>query len=270
MVEVEMREDLERGPGYWKFNTSLLKDSAYVERIREAWGEMRGHKGEFKDRAEWWNCAKSLVRTISVDYAKKEREKRARMVRALERNQVRLKGEMENGHGSQMVHEELAWVELRLREEEDRKAEGYRIRSRMLHFESGEPGIANFRRMEKTGSKRNLISALRDEAGKLKRGAEGVGSVAHDFYTGLLSKGDTEMGTQDSFLREVDVGLTDEQGERCDAMITHGEAKAVLWKMSPESRLGLMGFRRSSGASSGMMWWVILWRLLIGCVQLAV
>jgi hypothetical protein len=167
-VEVEMRENLERESGYWKFNTSLLKDSAYVEQIREAWGEMRGRKGEFEDRAEWWDCAKSLVRTISVDHAKKEREKGARMVRALERDQVHLKEEMENGHGSQMAHEELAWVESQLREEEDRKVEGYRIRSRMPYFESREPGIAYFKRMEKTGSKRNLIHALRDAAGQLK------------------------------------------------------------------------------------------------------
>ena len=58
---------------------------------------------------------------------------------------------MEGGHGSQLAQEELAWVMGRLKEEEDRKAEGYRIRSRVPHFEEGEPGIAYFRRMEKIG-----------------------------------------------------------------------------------------------------------------------
>jgi hypothetical protein len=73
IVEVEVREALERGPGYWKLNTSLLKDSAYAELIRETWAEVREEKGDFGDVGQWWDYAKSLVRTVSVDHARRVR-----------------------------------------------------------------------------------------------------------------------------------------------------------------------------------------------------
>ena len=34
MIEIEIAEDIEIGKGYWKFNTSLLRDKEYTEMIK--------------------------------------------------------------------------------------------------------------------------------------------------------------------------------------------------------------------------------------------
>jgi hypothetical protein len=58
------------------------------------------------------------------------------------------------------------------------------------------------------------------------------------------------------FLRKLDVGLTDKPRERCDAMIIHGEAKAVLWKMSPGKSPGADG--------SPAEFWRFFWNDVVG------
>ena len=55
MVEVEIDEEIKRGKGYWKFNTSLLKDNEYSNLIKgtidEAKQELRN--GEWDNIEDW-------------------------------------------------------------------------------------------------------------------------------------------------------------------------------------------------------------------------
>ncbi|MEL6802457.1 MAG: reverse transcriptase family protein, partial [Bacteroidota bacterium] len=242
MVELEIEEGLDIGRGYWKFNVSLLRDSAYGELIRGTWGEARGDKGDFEDVGQWWDYAKCLLRTVTIDFAKEKRREECRVVRELEKEKKRIEEEMAAGYGSVYAEEHLRGIKAGLEQEEERKAEGCRVRSRLPHFEAKEPGLAYFSREEKRGSKRNLIYALRDNEGRVRRGTEEVIGVAHDFYTELYSQGDTDEGIQEAFLSKVDVGLTGQQREWCDRVIDKDEVVGVMKKMASGKSPGADGF----------------------------
>ena len=242
MVEVEIEEGLELGRGYWKFNVSLLRDSAYRELIRVTWAEVKEDRGEFENVGEWWDYAKGLLRTVTIEFARKKRWEETKVVRELEREKSRLMEEIGAGYGSVFAGDHLREIETRLGQEEERRAEGYRVRSRVPHFEDKEPGVAYFSRQEKRGSKRNLIYALKDTEGRVRRGTEQVVKITHDFYTGLFTRGDTDEGTQDRFLSQVDVGLTRQQQEWCDGVIDKGEVECVLKKMAAGKSPGADGF----------------------------
>ena len=81
MGEVVVREGIEQGRGYWKFNVSLLKDRTYVELIRGIIGQARAtREGEgWDDLGEWWDYLKFLLRTETVAYCQEnERAQRGR------------------------------------------------------------------------------------------------------------------------------------------------------------------------------------------------
>ena len=86
--------------------------------------------------------------------------------------------------------------------------------------------------MEKRGSKRNLIYALKDENGETKRGTQEVVEIAEDFYRKLFTRGKTDGRTQDAFLSKIDVGLNEEGRVWCDRVIDKAEVEGVMRKMA--------------------------------------
>ena len=51
MVFVEIDEGLEMGKGYWKFNTSNLRDQKYNDEIKQTWAEIKEMKTDFDNMA---------------------------------------------------------------------------------------------------------------------------------------------------------------------------------------------------------------------------
>lgn len=49
-----------RGP--WKFNTALLEDQSFIEKLEFSWTHWRSRKPEFNSLAEWWDSGKSEIR----------------------------------------------------------------------------------------------------------------------------------------------------------------------------------------------------------------
>ena len=186
MVEVEITEGLELGKGYWKLNTSLLRDENYANLIKETWIEAREDKNDFANVGEWWDFVKILMRNLTVDFAKTKRQEERRVIRELEKEKKRLMGQMQLGYASVLAEEQLKQIEAKLKLEEERLAEGCRIRARVPNWETKDPGISYFSREERKGSKRNLIHALKDTDGRVKTGTERVVKITHDFYTELF------------------------------------------------------------------------------------
>ena len=156
MGELEIDEEIEVGRGYWKFNTSLLKDRTYVELIRTKVREARETRvsEDWGDPGEWWDYLKFLLRTLTVAYCKEKEGKRRAYVASLVREKEELEWELTYGLGGEQVRGNLERVCHLLEEEEAKRAEGCRVRARVPNFESKEPGIAYISRIEKTVSGR--------------------------------------------------------------------------------------------------------------------
>ena len=77
-VKFNCKQTLMRGPGLWKFNSSLTQDDDYTGLMTEFLQEWKLQKERYPDLRTWWDVGKSHIRTITVDFATaKWREKRS-------------------------------------------------------------------------------------------------------------------------------------------------------------------------------------------------
>ena len=76
-VNFQCKQTAPRGPGLWKFNSSLTLDDDYTSLLGRFLQGWKLRKSEFPDLRTWWDIGKSYIREIMVDFVtSKRREKR--------------------------------------------------------------------------------------------------------------------------------------------------------------------------------------------------
>ena len=78
---------VKRGSGYWKFNTRLLNDPAFVSHVNEFFEDFRAHAHSFENEAVFWDCAKINFKKISIFHstinARKRKSEREQLLNSL-------------------------------------------------------------------------------------------------------------------------------------------------------------------------------------------
>ena len=67
-LQAKIKQD--RGPGFWKFNNSLLRDEAYVNELRKNINSYRAKYESIDDKGLKWDLIKMEIRGFTVNYAK--------------------------------------------------------------------------------------------------------------------------------------------------------------------------------------------------------
>ena len=93
---------------------------------------------------------------------------------------------------------------------EKEKSEGYRIRSRLPHFEVEEPNISYYSKLEKVNTEKNLLYALYDPKDNsiLKRGTENVLKIMGEFYGDLYTKQNCDEIIQKELLNSINKSIS--------------------------------------------------------------
>ena len=61
-----------RGPGFWKFNNSLLSDTKYVELLNFLIPEFAKKHHGIEDKGLFWEMIKMEIRAFTIQYSKKK------------------------------------------------------------------------------------------------------------------------------------------------------------------------------------------------------
>ena len=70
---------LERGPGLWKLNVSVLSKDDFVAAVSSFWFHWHSRKGSFPSIVDWWERGKSRLKGLAITYCKERAvRKRAR------------------------------------------------------------------------------------------------------------------------------------------------------------------------------------------------
>ena len=81
-------EECQRGPGFWKMNTSLLTDENFVQKMKEKLDQWKKEGEEFSDVKVAWDWIKYKVRLFCINYskevAKTKREREEKLQRKLQ------------------------------------------------------------------------------------------------------------------------------------------------------------------------------------------
>ena len=72
------KQTFDRGPGLWKFNSSLAQDDDYTRLFSQFLQDWRLQKGRYPDLRTWLDKGKSHIRDITIEFeTSKRREKRS-------------------------------------------------------------------------------------------------------------------------------------------------------------------------------------------------
>ncbi len=58
-----------RGPGVWKFNSSLLSDDSFTAKVCAFWSSWQAEKSSFPNVAVWWDAGKSRLKLLMRQYS---------------------------------------------------------------------------------------------------------------------------------------------------------------------------------------------------------
>lgn len=218
-----------KGPGFWKFNTSLLKDHEYNELICN----IISNESETYvnvNSALKWELIKQSIRSASMNFSKQTAKKRRQKESVLLKKITTLEKHYYISH-SPILFQELKQARNELDLIYDFKLHGIIIRSRARWVEQGEKNTAYFLNLEKRNKTNNTIFKLLDNNGCIVDSHNSILQVLNQFYSDLYTSEGCDpnlcLGNINNHLK-----LSDEQAQICDGYLTNDECKTAIFSLS--------------------------------------
>ena len=152
-----------RGPGFWKFNNSLLSDTKYVELLNFLIPEFAKKHQETKDKGLFWEMIKMEIRAFTIKFSKKKKAKSKRDEEyALLSEMIKLQCKLQTEYSDSLRSEYQAFKNSSV------KTRGTIIRSRARWYEFGEKNSKYFYNLEKANQRKKHVTSLKiDDDAKL-------------------------------------------------------------------------------------------------------
>ena len=182
-------EPFSRGPGYWKFNTSLAKDLDYIEKISkliEIEKEVLKHLPIYGMQ---WEVLKLAVRGSTVQYTACKKKSNNNKLVVLERKLKQLEDEAINQSYSILkdTEHQISLIKHDIEEINRASCKGAIIRSRARRARLGEKPTKYFLRLEKANYQKKTIYSLRNSKGTLLHQEQDILNEIWNFYNVLYS-----------------------------------------------------------------------------------
>lgn len=236
-----------KGPGYWKFNSSLLHDPAYVagakKTIQDTVNQYRTQRGQDVPNFSigyrlFWETLKMEIRGFSIRFSAQKKKKNKDLEKSITKAIETLDGKLDRVSIEQRDQEVSRLQEIR-----KIKMRGTQIRSKAKWVEKGESNSKFFCSLEKRNFVNKTISRLKDgeiEYKKDKDILDKAKTFYHNLYTTKL--GQINKCQMEKFLTPNDVKLSQNDKDYCEQELSKKECLAALKAMSNEKSPGLDGF----------------------------
>ena len=229
IVKFTIKEEGERGPGYWKMNTSILRDPAFKTLIESTVTDVASL--QIDDPIERWQVFIETVRIDTRAYSSKKRAIEKRIRDLCEKNIVLLEQNPMLNQDPQL-HKEYEFNLSLLNDWQRKQIEGYQTRIKTQpKFESGEPNISFFADLERKECKKKIISQLRTPEGDLRSDVEGMKEIATEYYTKLFDIKVTDNTATLRLLRNIKTQISTQQKANLDKIITLEELEKAVEKL---------------------------------------
>ena len=71
-ISLSLPNKCPRGPGYWKFNNTLLNDEQYIVMVRDTYSQARNYYSYLTDKRLLWEMMKMETRSATISYSKRK------------------------------------------------------------------------------------------------------------------------------------------------------------------------------------------------------
>jgi exonuclease III len=224
LIEINFNKptDVKRGPSFWRFNATLLKDEIYVEKIKEIIQKARDNYADTADGGLLWDLIKMDIRSITISFSKNKARENRDNIKTKMTELATLENDL--GQNSAQINQEtLKKYEATKAEIENynnEKSRGAQLRSKAEWAESGERNTHFFLNLEKRRYKAKCITKLVDDSEKEITKAEEILEYEKTFYKNLYTdnidaNADETVRAADKFLGGDDIPQITEENKQC-------------------------------------------------------
>ena len=229
MVSFTVEENVKRGPGFWKLNTSVLSDQAYLHMVESTLKEVLDLN--VTDPIERWLIFIETIRLESQVYCLRKRYVERELKNLCETN-IELLERNPRLHSCASLQTLHDYYTNRLNDWTKKQIEGHQIRIKTQpKFEQCEPKIDFYAGLEKKVSKKKVITHLINDKGDTVQDRDKMESIATDFYTDLFSPKNTDQGMATRLLGNVKARVPQADKDLLNRAITKEELGLAVMRL---------------------------------------
>ena len=184
---------IEKGPGTWKFNNSLLKDIIFVEKMNDLIDRYCVKLTDDGDRQIEWELLKLEIKQYTMNYSKliaiNKRDKIKSLYTELDSIESLLSKDPQNDR--LIKKRDLLKINLEVIQSE--KTTAAQVRSRVRYIEEGEKNTKYFLNLERANYNSKIMESLIDEKGKEYTEQKDILNFQKEHYKELYRKKLTQM-----------------------------------------------------------------------------
>ena len=236
-LSFKIKNTQQKGRGFFKFNSSLLRDKIYVEKVNELIQENINANKEEEDKGLLWDSLKCSIIGMTISYS----TQKARETRKLEKElKERLQQIEENLTEAKL--DEYKTIKGDLEDIYNEQARGCHIRSKAKLVEESEKNLNYFAKLEIKNSKTKYIKTLITEGQeKVVTDPGEILEAQKDFYKQLYSEPRGIQLDADIF-KEIKIPQLEEiEKKLCDEEITMEEVAKSLKELPNNKTPGTDG-----------------------------
>ncbi|KAL9987009.1 hypothetical protein ACROYT_G001243 [Oculina patagonica] len=233
-VEIQYENSQKKpGPGFWKFNNSLLENEEFVLNLKFFLIHAKEKHSYIDDKRLYWEMVKMEIRDFCIRFAKRLSKNRKTKEMDLLRKLNELNVFLGKNPNDMNLTTEARSVKLELKNLSERKTKGAIIRSRVRWYEHGERNNKYFVNLEKRSHNRKHIAKLKTDKNEYLVEPNKILLEMEHFYKTLYTSQLPEVSTFNEpskrFLNpEMVPKLNAEQQSICEGLITADECLSIL------------------------------------------
>ena len=262
---IYQENDNVRGPGFWRFNTSLLQDEDYCEQIRELVNTKK--QESFPTVTEKWDWIKSEIRGFTVKYTTRKKKSKINQLAVIDKKITFFENEKIEVDSEELVDQinrRITELEVERKNLLDSEVRGLMIRSRRLWLEEGEKSSKYFFNLEKSNyKKKNRYQLYRESVDgiELVTKQKEILDIQDSYYQNLFKSTRKKIGKK--YLNSVTLpGLDDMDRDSLARDISKNEIRDALWSMKLNKTPGNEGlpvefYKHFWGEIQGLVYFTI-------------
>lgn len=220
------------GPGFWKFNTSLLLDPLFSDSLTVLISVFVQSRPSIS--LEWWDQLKAEIKSLCISFGKKHRYKHRNEVKAIQRKYRDLQNEEMHDPGKYI--DQINVLKKQLKDVVLNNLQGVKIRSKAKLLDNQEKPSKFFFKKEYTRAAKKLLTLIQSANGPVTSHSEII-EECRNFYIKLLSSEPIDEDICKDFLKDVPL-LSEEESSLCDGPISKDEILTALRGMKDSKTPG--------------------------------
>lgn len=225
-----------RGKGYWKLNSSLLRDGEYVEIINQLL-ELEFQNFEFDTLIDKWEYIKMQIRSKTIEYSVKKKREMDKTFEICEKKLKTMEEQIDNFSQNEM-NETIKQIQ----EINAIRTKGAIIRSKATWLAEGELPSKYFLSLEKQNYNRKTLKRLKLEDGTITQKPSEILDTLYQYYQNLYTSHFDQEFIDTTYLDKLNLPqLKDRDFGLLESPLTKDEIQDAIKTLKPNKSPGIDG-----------------------------